>query len=83
MVNRILCTWIVLVQVLLWSGLALRVHEFGWHPYWATELLAGVQLYMLAPLLTPGKGIWRRAPKARTRHDSHGLPRRTGLPRTG
>lgn len=60
-VNRILCTWIVLVQVLLWSGLALRVHEFGWHQYWATEVLAGVQLYLLAPLLTPTKGVWRQA----------------------
>jgi cellulose synthase (UDP-forming) len=59
-VNRILCTWILLVQVLLWGGLALRVHEYGWHPFWATELLAGVQLYMLAPLLTPSKGVWRR-----------------------
>jgi cellulose synthase (UDP-forming) len=59
MVNRILRTWIVLVQVLLWSGLALRVHEFGWHPYWATEVLAGVQLWVLAPLMTPGKGVWR------------------------
>ena len=27
----------------------------------ATEILAGVQLYMLAPLLTPSKGVWRRA----------------------
>ena len=61
MVNRILLTWIVLVQGLLWSGLALRMHEYGWHPYWATALLVAVQLYMLAPLLTPGKGIWRRA----------------------
>ena len=61
MVNRILCTWILLVQVLLWSGLALRVHEFGWHRYWATEVLGGVQLYMLAPLMTPSKGVWRRA----------------------
>jgi cellulose synthase (UDP-forming) len=60
-VNRILCSWIVVVQVLLWSGLALRVHEFGWHLYWATEVLAGVQLYMLAPLITPSKGVWRRA----------------------
>jgi len=60
-VNRILCTWIVIVQVLLWSGLALRVHEFGWQRYWATEILAGVQLYLLAPLITPSKGIWRRA----------------------
>jgi len=59
-VNWILCTWIVLVQVLLWSGLALRVHQYGWHPYWVTEVLAGVQLYMLAPLLTPSKGVWRR-----------------------
>jgi cellulose synthase (UDP-forming) len=59
-VNRILCTWIVVVQVLLWSGLALRVHEFGWQRYWATEVLGGVQLYMLAPLLTPSKGIWKR-----------------------
>jgi cellulose synthase/poly-beta-1,6-N-acetylglucosamine synthase-like glycosyltransferase len=61
MVNRILCTWIVLVQVFLWLGLALRVHEYGWHPYWVVEVLAGVQLYMLAPLLTPSKGVWRRA----------------------
>ena len=60
-VNRILCTWILLVQVLLWGGLALRVHEYGWHPFWATELLAGVQLYMLAPLLTPSKGVRRRS----------------------
>jgi cellulose synthase (UDP-forming) len=59
-VNRILCTWIVAVEVLFWSGLALRVHQLGWHPLWATELLGGVQLYMLAPLLTPGKGVWWR-----------------------
>jgi cellulose synthase (UDP-forming) len=61
MVNRILCTWIVAVLVLLWSGLAIRVHEFGWHQYWATEVLGAVQLYMLVPLLTPSKGVWRRA----------------------
>jgi cellulose synthase (UDP-forming) len=61
MVNRILCTWIGVVQVMLWSGLALRVHEYGWHAYWVTEILAGVQLYMLAPLLTPSKGVWNRA----------------------
>jgi cellulose synthase (UDP-forming) len=61
MVNRILCTWIVLVQVLLWSGLALRVHQYGWHAYWATEVLGGMQLYMMAPLLTPSKGVWRHA----------------------
>jgi cellulose synthase (UDP-forming) len=62
MVNRILCIWIVLVEVLFWSGLALRVHELGWRPFWATELLGGVQLYMLAPLLTPSKGVWKRTP---------------------
>jgi cellulose synthase (UDP-forming) len=60
MVNRILCTWIISVQVLLWAGLALRVHEFSWHDYWATALLGIIQLYMLAPLLTPSKGVWRR-----------------------
>jgi cellulose synthase (UDP-forming) len=59
-VNRILCSWIAAVQLLLWSGLALRVHQNGWRPYWATEVLAGVQLYMMAPLVTPSKGIWRR-----------------------
>ena len=63
-VNRILCTWIVLVQVLLWSGLALRVHQDGWRPYWATEVLAGIQLYMLTPLITPSKGVWRARFKA-------------------
>ncbi len=59
-VNRILCIWIVLVEVLFWAGLALRVRELGWRPFWATELLGGVQLYMLAPLLTPSKGVWKR-----------------------
>ena len=58
-VNRILCGWIVLIQGLLWSGLVLCVLQSGWHPYWATAVLGAVQLYMLAPLLTPGKGIWR------------------------
>jgi cellulose synthase (UDP-forming) len=47
--------------VSLWSGLALRVHQYGWHPYWVMEVLAGVQLYMMAPLLTPSKGVWKRA----------------------
>jgi cellulose synthase (UDP-forming) len=60
-VNRILCTWIVIVQVSLWLGLALRVHQYGWHQYWATEVLGGVQLYMMAPLLTRSKGVWRVA----------------------
>ncbi len=61
MVNRILCTWVAGVQVLLWSGLALRVSEFGWRPYWVMVLLGAVQLYMLAPLLTRSKGVWKRA----------------------
>jgi hypothetical protein len=60
-VNRVLCVWIVTVQALLWAGLALRVHQFGWRQYWATEVLGGVQLYILAPLLTPSKGVCRRA----------------------
>jgi cellulose synthase (UDP-forming) len=63
-VNRILCAWIVLVQALLWSGLALRLHQYGWRPYWVTEVLGGVQLYMLAPLITPSKGVWRPRSKA-------------------
>jgi cellulose synthase (UDP-forming) len=60
MVNRILCTWIVLVEVLFWSGLALRVHQLGWRSLWVTELLGAVQLYMLAPLITPSKGVWNQ-----------------------
>jgi hypothetical protein len=59
-VNRVLCTWIVLVQLLLWSGLALRAHQFGWRPYWATGVLAAVQLYFVAPLITPSKGVTTR-----------------------
>jgi len=42
----------------------LRVREYGWHAYWATEILAGVQLYMLAPLLTRSKGVWNRSERA-------------------
>jgi cellulose synthase (UDP-forming) len=60
-VNRILCTWIIAVQAFLWAGLALRVHQYGWHQYWATEILGGIQLYMVAPLMTPAKGVWKRA----------------------
>lgn len=63
MVNRILITWIVTVQGLLWSGLVLRIYEFGFSRFWATFALSCVQLYMVAPLLTPSKGIWRTARK--------------------
>jgi hypothetical protein len=62
-VSRILRTWIVTVQLLLWSSLALRLHEFGWRPYWATLALGAYQLFMLAPLMlctrrrTPATGI--------------------------
>ena len=51
-VGRILLTWIVTDQFLLWSSLALRVNEFGWRPYWATLMLSVYQVYLLAPLLT-------------------------------
>ena len=50
-VSRILRTWIVTEQALLWSSLALRLHEFGWQPYWATLTLSAYQLFMLAPLM--------------------------------
>jgi hypothetical protein len=51
-VSRILRTWIVAEQILLWAALALRSHEFGWQPYWATLVLSVYQLYLLAPLMT-------------------------------
>jgi cellulose synthase (UDP-forming) len=51
-VSRILLTWIVAVQTLLWASLALRMHEFGWRPYWATFALAAYQFFLLAPLMT-------------------------------
>jgi cellulose synthase (UDP-forming) len=51
-VGRILRGWIVVEQVLLWTSLALRSHEFGWQPYWATLTLSLYQLYLLAPLMT-------------------------------
>ena len=57
MVSRILVTWILVTQVLLWSALALRLHAFGLSNYWATLALASLQLYMVIPLLLPGKGI--------------------------
>ena len=63
-------TWIVVVQALLWSGLALRVHEYGWQQYWATEILGGVQLYMVAPLTAPAEGASKRAGEGRERHDA-------------
>jgi hypothetical protein len=69
MVNRILVTWIVAVQVLMWSALAVRIPRYGWQPYWATITLECLQVYMVAPLLTPGKGI------RRTYHDEARRPR--------
>ncbi|HEY7146432.1 MAG TPA: cellulose synthase catalytic subunit [Streptosporangiaceae bacterium] len=51
-VGRILLTWILADQVLLWSSLGLRLTEFGWRPYWATLVLGGYQLFLLAPLIT-------------------------------
>lgn len=56
-VSYILRTWIIGVQVLLWTGIALRVSQFGWYPYWATIFLGIVQLYMLAPLLAKNYGV--------------------------
>ncbi|WP_170215938.1 glycosyltransferase family 2 protein [Asanoa ferruginea] len=56
-VSRLLRTWVIVVQVLLWSGLALRLPEYGIGTLWATALLAAVQLYMVAPLLLPSYGI--------------------------
>jgi cellulose synthase (UDP-forming) len=63
MVNRILVTWIVMTQVAIWAPLAFRIYEFGWDRYWATLILTSVQLYMVAPLLTPGKGVSKVAPR--------------------
>jgi cellulose synthase/poly-beta-1,6-N-acetylglucosamine synthase-like glycosyltransferase len=57
MVSRILRTWIVGEQVMLWSSIVLRAHEFGWRPYWATFALSALQLYMLMPLMTRGMGV--------------------------
>jgi cellulose synthase (UDP-forming) len=56
-VSRLLRVWIVVVQVLLWGGLAIRFPEYGIGPLWATALLASVQLYMVFPLLLPSYGI--------------------------
>jgi cellulose synthase (UDP-forming) len=63
MVNRILVTWIAVVQVAIWTPLAFRIYEFGWDRYWATFGLACLQLYMVFPLLTPGKGVSKLAPR--------------------
>jgi cellulose synthase (UDP-forming) len=59
-INRILVIWIVVEQTLLWTGIVLRWREGGLVPYWATAALAAVQLVLLAPLLTPGKGLRER-----------------------
>jgi hypothetical protein len=62
-VNRILRVWILTIQVLLWSAIAVRGPELGPGPLWATIALGVLQLYLLAPLLTRGKGL-RDAAKA-------------------
>ena len=57
MVNRILVTWIIAVQAAVWTALAVRLPELGLQRCWATLAIVCVQSYMIAPLLTPGKGI--------------------------
>jgi cellulose synthase (UDP-forming) len=61
-VSRLLRTWIVLVQALLWGGLATRLPEYGFGPLWTTAVLAAVQLYMVMPLLAPSYGIRHARP---------------------
>lgn len=51
-VKRIMVSWIILTQSLLWIGLSINVPEYGWYTYWPTILLGGVQMFMLAPLIT-------------------------------
>ena len=75
-VNRILCIWIVVVQGLLWSGVALRVHTYGPGPYWATIALGSYQLYMLAPMLFPSKGLRERRSKGTKPDAPTGSPAR-------
>jgi hypothetical protein len=61
-VSRLLRTWIVVVQVLLWGGLATRFPEYGIGPLWTTAFLGAVQLFMVFPLLLPSYGIRARKP---------------------
>jgi hypothetical protein len=42
---------------MLWVPLLVRIHEFGWRPYWATVAVVSLQLYMVAPLMTRDMGI--------------------------
>ncbi|HEY4850227.1 MAG TPA: cellulose synthase catalytic subunit [Streptosporangiaceae bacterium] len=74
MVSRILRTWIVVEQVVLWSSIAVRVHEFGWRPYWATFALGALQLYMLMPLMTRGKGVRQRKEEREEEREEAGSP---------
>jgi cellulose synthase (UDP-forming) len=59
-VDRILRTWLLIEQALLWGGLIFRGVQGDPVPFWATAALALLQLYFLAPLLLPGKGLRER-----------------------
>jgi cellulose synthase (UDP-forming) len=63
-VSRLLRTWIVVVQLLLWGAVALRLPQYGAGALWTTIALGAVQLYLVAPLLTPSYGIHARTPPA-------------------
>ncbi|WP_213450566.1 glycosyltransferase family 2 protein [Rhizomonospora bruguierae] len=56
-VSRLLRGWIVVTQVALWTGIAVRLPEHGPGPLWGAIVLAGIQLYVVAPLLAPAHGI--------------------------
>ncbi len=59
-VDRILRTWILVEQALMWPILVLRVSQDGLRSYWAPIALAALQFYLLAPLLTRRKGLHDR-----------------------
>ena len=73
-VNRILCIWIIVVQGLLWSGIALRVHTYGPGPYWATIALGAYQLYV-GPDVVPVKGLARAPVQGTEAGNTDGLAR--------
>ncbi len=59
--GRIVRTWYVVTQSLIWTAIIRDVPVYGWHNYWPAVVLSIFQTIVLFPLILPGYGTVAQA----------------------
>jgi cellulose synthase (UDP-forming) len=52
-VTRVMRTWVGVVQLLSWTGLAVAVQRYGFSTFWPMATLLALQSWVQLPLLLP------------------------------